>query len=255
MIPTNSTALLYNAGAGASMEFRVDQSSERSVLVVLGFIHDEIEIHEQPDEMKSSPTTHDPLLVLIQFCRTLTANQMHSQNRLLTNTVPERVLFHLTKVLVSYYKGGSFGEQVLGEGSGRDFGNYLRARLDEYATLQAHGRSIKSWALMCNTRIFEGFESTEVDQAGLTRLLRSVGFILGDRLLATSRAGHIYLAPKWVQTGDVICVLGGCALPMVFRKSQDYYRVVGSCYADGIMHGEAMREYLTHSSLREFDLI
>lgn len=49
----------------------------------------------------------------------------------------------------------------------------------------------------------------------------------------------LYLAEA--QVGDVLCVLLGCKVPVVLRPVADNtYQVVSTCYAHGLMNGEAI---------------
>lgn len=58
----------------------------------------------------------------------------------------------------------------------------------------------------------------------------------------------IGLAPENAKTDDIICVIYGCPAPMLLRKlepdgdlenDQTRYQLLGECYVDGFMHGEA----------------
>jgi hypothetical protein len=44
------------------------------------------------------------------------------------------------------------------------------------------------------------------------------------------------------QQGDMVCVLYGGAVPFVLREMDDgCCRMIGECYVDGLMQGEAMQ--------------
>ena len=52
--------------------------------------------------------------------------------------------------------------------------------------------------------------------------------------------GHIGIAPKATKPGDRVCALLGCVMPLVLRTTSDLrFQVVGECYVDGMMDGEA----------------
>ncbi|KAL8774318.1 MAG: hypothetical protein Q9209_001069 [Squamulea sp. 1 TL-2023] len=58
--------------------------------------------------------------------------------------------------------------------------------------------------------------------------------------------GSVGLAPKTVREGDHIAVFLGCQSPIVLRPNDDGgYLVVGECYVDGLMCGEAFLGPLT----------
>jgi hypothetical protein len=48
------------------------------------------------------------------------------------------------------------------------------------------------------------------------------------------------LGPPNTEPGDVICILHGSKLPIVLRRQGDRWRLIGQCYVDGIMFGEAV---------------
>lgn len=60
-----------------------------------------------------------------------------------------------------------------------------------------------------------------------------------DRIFVT-RGGHIGRCKHFARLGDFICLLEGCVLPMILRKVDTHYELIGDAYADGIMQGEAM---------------
>lgn len=66
------------------------------------------------------------------------------------------------------------------------------------------------------------------------------------RLLVTS-LGHLGLGPSKAQKGDIVCVLFGCSVPVVLRKTdppqtegKPTFRFIGECYLDGFMDGEGL---------------
>jgi hypothetical protein len=48
------------------------------------------------------------------------------------------------------------------------------------------------------------------------------------------------LVPDTAQNGDIICILVGCALPLVLRKVEDHFIVIGESYIHGFMCGEIL---------------
>jgi hypothetical protein len=62
------------------------------------------------------------------------------------------------------------------------------------------------------------------------------------RALAMLSNFWLALAPQQVQPGDCICVLHGSTVPWVLRPTDEEgkYEVVGQCFVDGIMYGEAV---------------
>jgi hypothetical protein len=75
----------------------------------------------------------------------------------------------------------------------------------------------------------------------LERIFR---FLRSRRLMLTSK-GHIGLGPHATRRGDIVVLLLGCNVPMLVRpvdSRPQHYKLVGGCYLQGFMEGEAMRE-------------
>jgi hypothetical protein len=81
------------------------------------------------------------------------------------------------------------------------------------------------------------------------------------KMLVTTRDDRIAMAPKRAQKGDRVCVILGCSIPLVLRKKATpngnhkfCYEVIGECYLDGIMAGEAIEQadagYLEYEKFR-----
>ena len=51
--------------------------------------------------------------------------------------------------------------------------------------------------------------------------------------MLTARS-NIGLAPKSARMGDLVCILFGCSVPVVLRRSGDAYFLIGECYAHGV---------------------
>jgi hypothetical protein len=63
------------------------------------------------------------------------------------------------------------------------------------------------------------------------------------KFLRTGR-GFMGLAPQLAEVGDEVWVLLGCNVPMLLRKRDDYYILVGECFVYGIMQGEQTEDLL-----------
>jgi hypothetical protein len=57
-----------------------------------------------------------------------------------------------------------------------------------------------------------------------------------------SEKGYLGLVPKRAKTGDSICVLLGCNKPLIIRREDDHYLLLGDSYIYGIMNREVIRE-------------
>ncbi len=72
------------------------------------------------------------------------------------------------------------------------------------------------------------------------KFLNAASHYLKDKLIITTREGYIGLAPPKALPGDHVCVLLGCATPLLLRPVPNHqFRVVGECYVHGLMDGEA----------------
>lgn len=58
-----------------------------------------------------------------------------------------------------------------------------------------------------------------------------------------------------VEVGDLVVVVMGCDVPVVIRPVDDYYEIVGDCFVDGLMEGQAMELLESgEAELMTFDL-
>jgi hypothetical protein len=49
------------------------------------------------------------------------------------------------------------------------------------------------------------------------------------------------LVPDTAKNEDIICILVGCALPLVLRREEDHFIVIGESYVHGFMNGEILK--------------
>ncbi|KAL2065722.1 hypothetical protein VTL71DRAFT_3392 [Oculimacula yallundae] len=101
-----------------------------------------------------------------------------------------------------------------------------------------------------------GAVSTEEQQSAKSEFFDLVLASLerSDRLLITDD-GNIGRMSRPADVGDLVCVILGCAVPIVLRPVGEHYEVIGDAYVDVIMHGEAMIElHQGNRTLRDFEL-
>lgn len=60
------------------------------------------------------------------------------------------------------------------------------------------------------------------------------------RTVIISAKGYTGLAPPRALSGDQICIILGCMLPVILRQFESGYRLIGDTYVHGIMQGEVM---------------
>jgi hypothetical protein len=51
--------------------------------------------------------------------------------------------------------------------------------------------------------------------------------------------GYLGLGPPELLPGDLVCVLCGCSIPLLLRRVDSHYTLVGHCFVLGLMDGEA----------------
>jgi hypothetical protein len=71
----------------------------------------------------------------------------------------------------------------------------------------------------------------------------SFGQAMYHRRLFTTVEGYFGIGPRTLYTSDRICLLKGCALPLIVRPNEvgEPLQVVGECYIQGYMNGEALQ--------------
>ena len=75
----------------------------------------------------------------------------------------------------------------------------------------------------------------------------------GERRAITWTAkSAIAFGPRFTQIGDDVCILHGSTVPIVLRPSGDQWHVIGQCYLDEVMLGEACT--WSENEARTFDL-
>jgi len=63
-----------------------------------------------------------------------------------------------------------------------------------------------------------------------------------NRRLIRTQNGYIGLAPRFVRQNDLIALMKGAKPPFILRPSGRSWKLVGECYINGIMYGEAFNE-------------
>lgn len=79
---------------------------------------------------------------------------------------------------------------------------------------------------------------------------------MGDypRIVLTHN-GCVGRSRSTVQERDLVCLILGCAMPMVLRPIDKHFEVVGELYMEGLLHGEAMAMVEEEGMvLQEFEL-
>ncbi|MCJ1447425.1 MAG: hypothetical protein MMC23_007936 [Stictis urceolatum] len=75
----------------------------------------------------------------------------------------------------------------------------------------------------------------------LEQYLQAVQFISRNRRPFFTDSGQLGLGPSCVQIDDILVLVLGADMPYILREGEDgKYRLVGECYVDGIMDGQAL---------------
>jgi Heterokaryon incompatibility protein (HET) len=67
----------------------------------------------------------------------------------------------------------------------------------------------------------------------------TAGYNFGGQRFAQSRKRLFAMLPLIAESGDLLCVISGCRVPMLIRPHGDHHVIVGSCYVQGLMDGES----------------
>ncbi|KAJ8058806.1 hypothetical protein OCU04_011794 [Sclerotinia nivalis] len=80
-----------------------------------------------------------------------------------------------------------------------------------------------------------------LDEKERSALLISACWTMNRRRFLISNTGIIGLGPWDSSQDDLICILPGCRFPVILRKIDDHYILMGEAYIDGFMYGEGIR--------------
>lgn len=90
-----------------------------------------------------------------------------------------------------------------------------------------------------------GERTKEMRQEEFLERAREWGLIVQEKSVFLSEKGVLGLVLKVAGCGDLVCVVHGLKVLCVLRKvggAEGEFRVVGQCYLDGWMYGEAQKE-------------
>jgi len=100
---------------------------------------------------------------------------------------------------------------------------------------------------------FQGMDERGVPFENITLIEASIQQWASKRRFCVLEGGRLAFVPSTAMAGDVVAVLFGGEVPYVLRRvSSRGYLVIGECYVDGIMHGEALSD--GNSRITDFQL-
>jgi hypothetical protein len=74
-----------------------------------------------------------------------------------------------------------------------------------------------------------------------TEMLQRMLLHFLNRRLFAAEGGLVGSVPERAMLGDRIAVILGCKMPVVLRPMGDSYQFIGTCFAEGLMDGEAVQ--------------
>jgi hypothetical protein len=99
---------------------------------------------------------------------------------------------------------------------------------------------------------------SEVMTPALQEIAESLGEIKINQNYACfflTRSGFMGLGPRDMMDDDMICILRGCDFPVILRWDGFAFRLLGSCYVVGVMHGQFVRpEWQNRRKEEEFEI-
>jgi hypothetical protein len=103
------------------------------------------------------------------------------------------------------------------------------------------------WALHSGF-VIEGFtlkslfpEQDDILEWDFTTAAKAVKCIQSQKIFTTVD-GKVGLGTQTLRDGDNIAILYGCNIPTIIREYGEGYKLIGLCYLDGVMFGEAVEE-------------
>ena len=66
---------------------------------------------------------------------------------------------------------------------------------------------------------------------------------LKGRTMFSINKGYFGVGPLGTQSGDIVSVIWGCGIPVVLRKVDDHWVLIGPCFVLGLMDGEARKSF------------
>jgi hypothetical protein len=108
---------------------------------------------------------------------------------------------------------------------------------------------------VCN--LLASLKIGETINVGYSHFATTVEAAIGHRKFFLSNKGWMGLAPAASARGAIICILLGGASPFMLRTVDDnLYQLVGECYVQGLMDGEAMDDLAKGKfNLQDFTIV
>ncbi|KAI1377717.1 hypothetical protein F4677DRAFT_45519 [Hypoxylon crocopeplum] len=104
--------------------------------------------------------------------------------------------------------------------------------LQPVRSFKLHGVPLESY--------FYSHEEYCYDLMSFRKTVHTAAVVLWYRRLCETETGMFGSVPVGTRPGDRIAVICGCDMPVVLRPHGNYYMVIGGCFIEGMMTGEAV---------------
>ncbi|CAG8955960.1 hypothetical protein HYFRA_00008814 [Hymenoscyphus fraxineus] len=228
------------------MPASIDFSEDDRTMIASGYVFDTIQslskastsIHNDPKtlppEVTDTPdcTRFGVYGTQISLRNAIWRSLVHDRGE--ENTIPLRS--SEAPAVFEHYFQVCLSEKTLLHPRDLRFSRYLSERI---GTMLVFGKTIEDWAQSGKEECFtlEGSSSPSMEDFKYSLAFRNFG-----RRFMITKKGYVGIAHAQGQMGDSIVLLRGCTMPMILRKCDGGWRVVGEAYVHGIMNGEAWRE-------------
>lgn len=81
-----------------------------------------------------------------------------------------------------------------------------------------------------------------------------VELMLRGRTVIPSASGRPVLAPNHARAGDLVCILFDCPVPIILRRVNDHYVLIGECYVDDFLNGDGFDQLEKHTNEVRFNI-
>ncbi|KAG4437090.1 hypothetical protein IFR05_007424 [Cadophora sp. M221] len=242
-----SSVVAYRASRNETPLFTIDSSNK--ILTCTGIVIDTIDgmggsiyddagkaIESLPLQQSTSnanlasPSSFTSASLLKTISRCLVLNR---QDRYLSQSmVPDLFYDDFLKFCKAYFKRPTSSKVLV---YFREWFNTNKSLSIGGQTLEDHCREVSKDTAIPEAKFFmEGSLKTFYGRLEDTVVTMA-------RILTVTENGYIGMAASRARKGDLVCVLLGCSIPVLLRRlEEDTFELVGECYLDGFMDGEAL---------------
>lgn len=212
--------------ASGTLDAHIEQSSSKSHLIIKGLDVDEV---VQTDESLSQTANNSPemFMAVKKLWQSIIADMGKNRPNYLGAVGAEKT-FAITLTAGATIDRLARDPEQYNE---HDFAAYWLGNA-EWEKQYLH-QNLETWAN--DMRI-----APKATPSDIHRGLRFGEAICRSRVFFTSANGAMGFGPPTTLPGDRICVLFGSVTPFILRPIDRHYRLVGECFAAGLMHGEAI---------------